>query len=160
MDTPIEPDTHIEPPNTWRIRAFEEILNFLEGIVARRVEINLEILQNLIRTSERLCLVIRDEIQNRNIPDGHIPAYSNFINRYISMFEGIVLNSNLKDEQKNLFRVPIENLRSTLNLLELYQNQRERIQPGGKKITRNKKSRKGKKSRRKNRKSRRKNRKI
>jgi hypothetical protein len=141
--------------------AFEQLMNIQESIVARGVERNLDIIKTFIGISDPLCKYINNEIQNRNIQDGDIPAYSDFINRYISMFEGIVQNNNLTDQQKNLFRDPIENLRSTLNLLESDQNQRERIQqPGGKKITRNKKSRKGKKSRRKNRKSRRKYRKI
>ena len=78
------------------------------------------------------------------------------------MFEEIMSsNNNLTDQQKNRFRVLIENLRSTSILLESHQNQVGNLpQQGGKKITRNKKSRKGKKSRRKNRKSRRKYRKI
>ena len=148
----------IEEPNNDRLDNFMRIL---EGIVARGVESNFETIRTFIPTSERLCLVIRNEIQNRYIPNDDIPVYRNFINRYIIMFEGIVQNSNLTDQQKNLFRDPIENLRSTLVLLESYHNQVGDIrQQGGKKITRNKKSRKGKKSRRKNRKSRRKYRKI
>ena len=146
----------IEEPNNDRIEAFEQLLNILEGIVARDVESNFE---PFIVITEQLCLDIQRGIQN--IPNDDIPVYIRIINRYIIMFDGIVRNSNLTDQQKILFRDPIENLRSTLILLESHQNQVGNLpQQGGKKITRNKKSRKGKKSRRKNRKSRRKYRKI
>lgn len=155
----------IEAPNNDQIQAFEQMLNILEGIVERGFEINtnLNLIEPFITVSEQLCVVIKNKIRNGNIQDGDIPVYSNFINRCITMYQQIMTSSsNLTDEQNNrFFRDPIENLRSTLILLESHQNQGERIrQQGGKKITRNKKSRKGKKSRRKNRKSRRKYRKI
>uniref|UniRef100_A0A6C0BUA3 Uncharacterized protein n=1 Tax=viral metagenome TaxID=1070528 RepID=A0A6C0BUA3_9ZZZZ len=134
--------------------AFEQLMNIQEGIVARGVERNLDIIETFIAISEQLCIYINNEIQNETIQNDNIQVYIDFINRYIRMFEGIVQNSNLTDEQKNRFRDPIENLKSTLNLLESNPNQGDRILlQGGKKITRNKKSRKGKKSRRKNRKS-------
>ena len=81
----------------------------------------------------------------------------------LRQLESIFENNNLTDDEKINLEERIENLRLMLNLLEkLIMNNIETgnpgnteelpTQPGGKKITRNKKSRKGKKSRRKNRK--------
>ena len=140
--------------------AFNQLLTITQNTLASNNPIDNNMIELIIRITEELRLDIQGGIQN--IPNDDIPVYSIFINRCITMFEEIMSsNNNLTDQQKNRFRVLIENLRSTSILLESHQNQVGNLpQQGGKKITRNKKSRKGKKSRRKNRKSRRKYRKI
>lgn len=102
--------------------ALDQLLTIIQNTLASNNPIDNNRIELIIGITEQLCLDIQVEIQN--IPNDDIPVYSIFINRYITMFEEIMSsNNNLTDEQKNRFRDPIENLRSTLNLLESHQNQ-------------------------------------